>query len=57
MGDNFKKVSKAALRAKAAAAFNSMREKAAEKGYISDAEIEAEIAAARSESGSAGSDS
>ena len=33
----------------AGAAFNSMRAKAAAKGYMTDAEIEAEIAAARSD--------
>ena len=33
--------------AKAKDAFNSMRAKAAAKGYMTDAEIEAEIAAAR----------
>lgn len=40
---------KAVRQAKAMMAFNSMRGKAAEKGYMSDEEIEAEIAAARQE--------
>ncbi len=40
---------KAVRQARAMMAFNSMRTKAAEKGYLSDEEIEAEIAAARLE--------
>ena len=40
---------KAVRQARAMMAFNSMRTKAAEKGYLSDEEIEAEIAAARRE--------
>ena len=38
---------KAVRQAKAIIAFNSMRTKAAAQGYMSDEEIEAEIAAAR----------
>lgn len=38
---------KAVRQAKAMIAFNSMREKAAKAGYMSDEEIEAEIEAAR----------
>jgi hypothetical protein len=38
---------KAVRQAKAMIAFNSMRAKAAEKGFLSEEEIEAEIAAAR----------
>lgn len=38
---------KAIRQAKAVIAFNSMRAKAAARGYMSDEEIEAEIAAAR----------
>lgn len=41
---------KAIKRKKAAEAFASMRTKATEKGYMTDKEIEAEIAAARQES-------
>ena len=40
---------KAVCQARAMMAFNSMRTKAAEKGYLSDEEIEAELAAARRE--------
>ena len=40
---------KAVRQAKAMMAFNSMRGKAAAKGYLSEEEIEAEIAAARQE--------
>ena len=40
---------KAIRQAKAMIAFNSMRSKAAAKGYMSEEEIEAEIAAARRE--------
>ena len=40
---------KAIRQAKAMIAFNSMRSKAAAKGYLSEEEIEAEIAAARQE--------
>ena len=39
---------KAVKQAKAMIAFNAMRERAAANGFMSDAEIEAEIAAARS---------
>lgn len=35
------------IRTKAMIAFNSMRAKAAKRGYMSDVEVEAEIAAAR----------
>ena len=44
---SFEETLKAVRQAKAAIAFNSMRAKAAAKGYMSDEEIEAEIAAAR----------
>lgn len=44
---DFEETLKAVRQAKAAIAFNSMRGKAAAKGYMSDEEIEAEIAAAR----------
>lgn len=44
---NFEETLKAVRQAKAAIAFNSMRSKAASEGYMSDEEIEAEIAAAR----------
>lgn len=44
---NFEETLKAVRQAKAAIAFNSMRSKAAAEGYMSDEEIEAEIAAAR----------
>ncbi len=40
---------KAVRQAKAMMAFNSMRGKAAAKGYLSEEELEAEIAAARQE--------
>ncbi len=39
---------KAVRQAKAMIAFNTMRERAAESGFLTDDEIEAEIAAARS---------
>lgn len=45
---DFEGTLKAVRQAKATIAFNSMRMKAAEKGYMSDEEIEAEIKAARS---------
>jgi len=44
---SFEETLKAVRQAKAMIAFNSMRAKAAKSGYMSDAEIEAEIAAAR----------
>ena len=44
---DFEETLKAVRQAKAAIAFNSMRGKAADKGYMSDEEIEAEITAAR----------
>ena len=44
---DFEETLKAVRPAKAAIAFNSMRGKAADKGYMSDEEIEAEITAAR----------
>jgi len=44
---DFEETLKAVRQAKAAIAFNSMRGRAADKGYMSDEEIEAEIAAAR----------
>lgn len=44
---SFEETLKAIRQAKAMIAFNSMRTKAAAKGYMSDADIEAEIAAAR----------
>ncbi len=40
---------KAVRQAKAMIAFNAMRERAAESGFLTEDEIEAEIAAARSE--------
>ncbi len=43
----FEETIKAIRQAKAMMAFNSMRAKAAAKGYMSDAEIEAEINSAR----------
>ena len=50
IGDtDFDEVVKAARQTKAMIAFNSMRSKAARQGYMSDEEIEAEIAAYRSE--------
>ena len=47
--NNFDEVVKAVRQAKAMIAFNSMRAKAAKRGYMSDEEIEAEIAAYRRE--------
>ena len=44
---DFEETLKAVRQAKAAIAFNSMRGKAADKGYMSDEEIEAELTAAR----------
>ena len=44
---SFEETLKAVRQARAMIAFNSMRAKAAERGYMSDEEIEAEIAAAR----------
>lgn len=44
---DFEETLKAVRQAKASIAFNSMRSKAAAKGYMSDEEIKAEIAAAR----------
>ena len=44
---NFDEVIKAVRQAKAMIAFNSMRSKAAKRGFMTDAEIDAEIAAAR----------
>ncbi len=44
---SFEETVKAIRQAKAMIAFNSMRAKAASNGYMSDEEIEAEIAAAR----------
>ena len=44
---NFDEVVKAVRQAKAMIAFNRMRAKAAEAGYMTDEEIEAEIAAYR----------
>lgn len=44
---DFEETLRAVRQAKAAIAFNSMRSKAAAKGYMSEDEIEAEIAAAR----------
>lgn len=44
---SFEETLKAVRQAKAMIAFNSMRSKAAESGYMSDEEIEAEIAASR----------
>lgn len=44
---SFEETLKAVRQAKAMIAFNSMRAKAASSGYLSDEEIEAEIAAAR----------
>lgn len=46
---NFEETLKAVRQAKAMVAFNSMRAKAAAKGYMSDEEIDAEIKAARQE--------
>lgn len=44
---SFEETVKAVRQMKAMVAFNSMRSKAAARGYMSDKEIEAEIAAAR----------
>ena len=44
---SFEETLKAVRQAKASIAFNSMRAKAAERGYMSEEEIEAEIMAAR----------
>lgn len=44
---SFEETLKAVRQAKAAIAFNAMRARAASEGYMSDEEIEAEIAAAR----------
>ena len=44
---DFEETLKAVRQAKAAIAFNSMRGKVADNGYMSDEEIEAEITAAR----------
>ena len=44
---SFEETVKAVRQAKAVIAFNSMRAKAAASGYMSDEEIEAEIAAVR----------
>ena len=44
---SFEETVKAVRQAKAMIAFNSMRAKAAANGYMSDKDIEAEIAAAR----------
>lgn len=44
---SFAEMMKAVEQAKAMIAFSSMRAKAAARGYMSDEEIEAEIAAAR----------
>ena len=46
---NFEETVKAIRQAKAMLAFNSMRSRAAAKGFLTDEEIEAEIAAARQE--------
>ena len=44
---SFEETVKAVRQAKAARAFNAMRARAAESGFMTDEEIEAEIAAAR----------
>ncbi len=44
---SFEETLRAVRQARAMIAFNSMRAKAAERGYMSDEEIEAEISAAR----------
>lgn len=44
---SFEETIKAVRQAKAMIAFNSMRQKASENGYMTDEEIEAEISAAR----------
>ena len=46
-GGNFEEMLKAIRQAKAMIAFNSMRSKAASKGYMGEEEIQAEIDAAR----------
>lgn len=46
---NFEETLKAVRQAKAMIAFNMMRKKAADRGFMSDEEIEAEINAARGE--------
>ena len=46
---SFEETLRAVRQAKAAIAFNSMRSRAAARGYMSDEEIEVEIAAARQE--------
>ena len=46
---SFDEVVQAVRQAKAMIAFNSMRRKAAQRGFMTDAEIEAEISAARRE--------
>lgn len=46
-GGNFEEMLKAIRQAKAMIAFNSMRSKAASKGYMSEEEIQSEIDAAR----------
>lgn len=46
---SFEETLKAVRQAKAMIAFNSMRQKAAQSGYMSEEEIEAEISAARQE--------
>ncbi len=46
---NFEETLKAVRQAKAMIAFNMMRKKSADRGFMSDEEIEAEINAARSE--------
>ena len=45
----FDEIVQAVRQAKAMIAFNNMRRKAAQRGFMTDAEIEAEISAARSE--------
>ena len=47
--DNFELVLRAVRQAKAMIAFNTMRDIAAENGYMTDGEIEAEIRASRDE--------
>lgn len=44
---NFEEIIRAVRQAKAMMAFNNMRKTAAENGFMTDGEIEAEIAAAR----------
>ena len=53
---SFEETVKAIRQAKAMLAFNSMRSRAAAKGFLTDEEIEAEIAAARGVKAYAGSD-